>query len=363
MSLRSSPLGDSHAESGARFTDFGGWEMPVEFDSIRTEHAAVRESAGKFDVSHMGEIVVSGPDATRLMQRLTTNDVVPLDPGEAHYSAITREDGVMLDDTVVYCLPEDTDGDYLFIPNAGHDEQMADRWRDHATQWDLDATVDNRTTEYGLVALQGPDAPDLLAGETDLALSALGRFEIADGTVAGVDALVATTGYTGEAGYELLCPWDDIETVWDALDCQPCGLGARDTLRLEMGFLLSGQDFHPETEPRNPYEAGIDFVVDLDTEFVGRDVLEGVDVEGPEEELVGLSLIDRGIPRADYEVTTPDGEHLGTVTSGTMSPTLGEPIALAYIPTDYTEHGTKVRVVVRDEPKKARIRATPFLDR
>jgi len=363
MSLRSPPLRAVHADAGARFTDFGGWEMPVEFDSIRTEHAAVRDAVGKFDVSHMGEIAVSGPDATRLTQRLATNDVTDLDPGEAHYSAITREDGVMLDDTVVYCLPEGVDGDYLFIPNAGHDEQMAGRWRDHAAEWGLDATVDNRTTEYGLVALQGPDAPNLLADRSDIALDELGRFEIADGTVAGVDALVATTGYTGEAGYEILCPWDEVATVWDALDCQPCGLGARDTLRLEMGFLLSGQDFDPEKEPRNPFEAGIGFVVDLDTEFVGRDALEGVDVEGVDEKLVGLSLIDRGVPREGHEVTTPDGEHLGAITSGTMSPTLGDPIALAYIPTDYTEPGTKLRVVVRGEPKKARIRTTPFLDR
>jgi len=363
MSLRSPPLADAHEAAGARFTDFGGWEMPVEFDSIRTEHAAVRESAGKFDVSHMGEIVLSGPDATRLLQRLTTNDVTDLDPGEAHYSAITREDGVMLDDTVVYRLPAAVEGDYLFIPNAGHDEQMADRWREHTDEWGFDATVDNRTTEYGLIALQGPETPDLLSNETDADIAAMGRFEIVAAGVAGADCLVATTGYTGEAGYEILCPWDEVESVWNALDCQPCGLGARDTLRLEMGFLLSGQDFDPEAEPRNPYEAGIGFVVDLDTEFVGRDALEGVDVEGVDEKLVGLSLIDRGIPRAGYTVTTPDGEELGTVTSGTMSPTLGDPIALAYIPTDYTEPGTKLRVVVRDEPKKARTRTTPFLDR
>ena len=363
MSLRSPPLADTHEATGARFTDFGGWEMPVEFDSIRTEHAAVRDTAGKFDVSHMGEIVVSGPDATRLLQRLTTNDVTDLDPGEAHYSAITREDGVMLDDTVVYRLPATVEGDYLFVPNAGHDEQMADRWREHGDEWGLDATVDNRTTEYGLIALQGPETPDLLASETDADIAAMGRFEMTAATVAGADCLVATTGYTGEAGYEILCSWDEVESVWDGLDCQPCGLGARDTLRLEMGFLLSGQDFHPDAEPRNPYEAGLGFVVDLDTEFVGRDALEGVDVEGVDEKLVGLSLIDRGVPRAGYTVTTPDGEELGTVTSGTMSPTLGDPIALAYVSTDCTEPGTKLRVVVRDEPKKARTRTTPFLDR
>jgi len=361
MSLRTPPLKQVHEDAGATFTDFGGWEMPVEFDSIRTEHTAVREAVGKFDVSHMGEIVVSGPDATQLMQRLTTNDVTALDPGEAHYSAITRKDGVMFDDTVVYEFPAGVDGDYLFVPNAGHDEQMEQHWRDHAS--DLDVTVENRTTEYGLIALQGPDARALLAPETDLDLDGVDRFDVAAGTVASVETLVAATGYTGERGYELLCPWDETAAVWDALDCQPCGLGARDTLRLEMGFLLSGQDFHPEEEPRNPYEAGIGSVVKLDTEFVGRDPLEQVDVEGTEERLVGLSLIDRGVPRAGYEVTTPGDEHLGTVTSGTMSPTLGKPIALAYLPTEYREPGRKIRVVVRDEPKKARTRTTPFLDR
>jgi aminomethyltransferase len=179
--------------------------------------------------------------------------------------------------------------------------------------------------------------------------------------VAGTESLVARTGYTGEKGFEVLCPWDAAGTVWDMLDCQPCGLGARDTLRIEMGFLLSGQDFHPETDPRNPFEAGIDFVVKLDTEFVGRDTLEGTKTEGPEEKLIGLKLIDRGVPRHGYEVTTPDGDLLGEVTSGTMSPTLGEPIALAYLPAAYAEPDRTVRVVIRGEPKKARTTTTPFL--
>ncbi|WP_302081323.1 glycine cleavage system aminomethyltransferase GcvT [Salinibaculum rarum] len=361
MTLRTPPLRDTHADHGGQFTDFGGWEMPVEFDSIRAEHTAVRESAGKFDVSHMGEIAVSGPDAARLCQRLTTNDVLALDPGEAQYAAITDEDGIILDDTVVYNLPASADADYLFIPNAGHDSEMYDRWVTHRDQWELDATVTNRTEEYAMIAVQGPDAPALLAAKTDVDLPEMDRFDIERGVVAGVESLVARTGYTGEKGFEVLCPWDSAETVWDALDCQPCGLGARDTLRVEMGFLLSGQDFNPETNPRNPFEAGIGFAVKLDTEFVGRDTLEGIDTEGPAERLVGLQLIDRGVPRHGYEVTTPDGDPLGEVTSGTMSPTLGEPIALAYLPAAYTEPDRTVRVLIRGEPKKARTTTTPFL--
>jgi aminomethyltransferase len=356
MSLRQPPIDHS-----AKQTDFGGWEMPVEFDSIRTEHAAVRDSAGKFDVSHMGQLTVSGPDAARLLQRLTTNDVEALDPGEAQYAAITDERGVMLDDTVVYNLPASEDEAYLFIPNAGHDAETYDRFLARRDEWGLDAEVTNRTEEYAMIAVQGPDSPDLLGQITTVDLDALSRFELAAGTVTGREALVARTGYTGEQGFEVLCPWEAAAEVWADLDCQPCGLGARDTLRIEMGFLLSGQDFDPEEEPRNPYEAGIGFAVKLDTEFVGRDALEGVQVEGTEENLVGLVLQERGVPRHGYAVTTADGERIGHVTSGTMSPTLGEPVALAYLPREYVGEERTVRVVIRDEPKKARTTTTPFL--
>jgi aminomethyltransferase len=361
MTLRMPPLREAHAAADASFTDFGGWDMPVEFDSIRTEHTAVRESVGKFDVSHMGEIAVSGPDAATLCQRLTTNDVLALNPGDAQYAAITDDAGVILDDTVVYNLPGDADAAYLFIPNAGHDTEMYDRWVTHREEWALDASVENRTEEYAMIAVQGPDAPAVLGAETDVDLGEMARFDIERGDVAGTQALVARTGYTGEQGFEVLCPWTDAEQVWSAVDCQPCGLGARDTLRIEMGFLLSGQDFDPEADPRTPYEAGVGFVVDLETEFVGRDALEGIDAEGVDETFVGLKLIDRGVPRHGYEITTPDGDHLGEVTSGTMSPTLGEPIALGYVPSDHAEPDRTVRVVIRGEPKKARITTPPFL--
>ncbi|MFC7142047.1 glycine cleavage system aminomethyltransferase GcvT [Halosimplex aquaticum] len=365
MTLRQPPLAAAHEDSGATLTEFGGWEMPVEFDSIRREHEAVRESVGRFDVSHMGQITVTGDDACRLTNRLVTNDVSDLDPGESNYAAITDDRGVMLDDTVVYRPPADwsVDADYLVVPNAGHDTEMADRWTEHREARDLDATVENRTESLGMIALQGPVAEDLLADETDADLGSLARFETFVATVAGVETLVSRTGYTGEPGFELVAPWEETETVWAALDCQACGLGARDTLRLEMGYLLSGRDFDPEDNPRNPYEAGIEFAVDLDSEFVGRDALEGADVEGVDEKLRGIELVDRGVPREGYAVTTTEGDSLGTVTSGTMSPTLGTGIALAYLPTDRVGPGDSVRVEVRGEPKKARITATPFLDR
>ncbi|MEM4781081.1 MAG: glycine cleavage system aminomethyltransferase GcvT [Halalkalicoccus sp.] len=357
MAERKPPLHASHEDRGAKFTPFGGWSMPVEFDSIREEHEAVRESAGVFDVSHMGEIEVSGPDAAALLQRLTTNDVDSLSIGNAQYSTITNADGTILDDTVIYRLDEE---EYLFVPNAGHDGEMEERWIEHREEWGLDCEVTNRTEEWAMFAIQGPDAEDLVADAAGQELRDLSRFSIAEAEIAGADCLLARTGYTGEDGFEALVPWDAAEAVWSAFDCQPCGLGARDTLRIEAGFLLSGQDFDPEDNPRNPYEARVDFTVDLDTEFVGRDALAAVEADGPEELFVGIRLEERGVPRQGYGIVA-DGEVVGVVTSGTMSPTLGEPIGLGYVPVEYAEEGTEVAIRIRGSDKRARIEAPGFL--
>jgi aminomethyltransferase len=359
MTLRTPPLSTEHAEAGAKLTEFGGWEMPVEFDSIRTEHEAVRESVGKFDVSHMGQLEVAGPDATALMNRLTTNDVAELAPGDAQYAAITDKEGIMLDDTVVYRLPEQAgDAEYLFVPNAGHDAAMYDRWVDHADRWDLEASVENKTDTYGMIAVQGAEALEFL-GELCETPDDVSRFTLAPREIAGVDCLLARTGYTGEDGVELLFDAEQSSAVWSALDCQPCGLGARDTLRLEAGFLLSGQDFDAESNPRTPYEADIGFAVDLDTAFVGRDAVATVAETGPEERLVGFRLEERGIARHGYEIVV-EGNPVGTVTSGTMSPTLGEAIGLGYVPIEYTDPGTELGIVVRGEEKRAAVEELPF---
>ena len=393
MTDRHPPLHGAHEARGAKFTDFGGWQMPVEFDSIQTEHAAVRESVGVFDVSHMGEIEVAGPEATALTDRLTTNDVSALDPGDSQYAAITDEEGVMLDDTVVYRLPDGTpagegaasladverdhDGDldapggdpaYLFVPNAGHDGQMEDRWTAHRDEWGLDATVANATADWAMLAVQGPDAADALDEATPRdRVGDLSKFEATTAAVAGVESWVARTGYTGEDGFEVMCPADAVESVWAAFvddrEAQPCGLGARDTLRTEMGYLLSGQDFDPESDPRTPYEARIGFVVKLDTEFVGRDALEAQKEAGVDEKFVGVRLSERGVPRGGYAVTDGDLTRVGKLTSGTMSPTLDEPIGLGYLHESYADAGTEVSVVVRGDEKRAEVVIPPFLDR
>ena len=392
MTDRLPPLHETHEARGATFTDFGGWQMPVEFDSIREEHAAVRESVGVFDVSHMGEIEVAGPDATALMNRLTTNDVTALDPGDSQYAAITDDEGIMLDDTVVYRLPDGVeagtgadalagmdrdldagDGDpaYLFVPNAGHDEQMTDRWTDYRDEAGLDATVANATDDWAMLAVQGPDAADAVDDATPAdRVVGLSKFEATVAGIVGVDAWVARTGYTGEDGFEVMCPASAVEDLWSAFvggdadeGAQPCGLGARDTLRTEMGYLLSGQDFDPEGEPRTPYEARIGFVVKLDTEFVGRDALERQKEEGVDERFVGVRLLDRGVPRGGYAVTDGDLTRIGQLTSGTMSPTLDEPIGLGYLREGYADAGTEVSVVVRGDEKRAEVVIPPFLDR
>ena len=361
MSLRTSPLGQAHAAADATMTDFGGWEMPVKFESIGAEHRAVRDALGKFDVSHMGQIAVTGPDAAELTNRLTTNDVSALAPGEAQYAAITDSEGIVLDDTVVYRLPETGilgSADYLFVPNAGHDGQMYDRWVEHADEWGLDTTVENATDDYGMVAIQGPDAIERLEALCE-SPGEVSRFSVAYRTIAGVECLLARTGYTGEDGVELLFDAAEVAAVWSAIECQPCGLGARDTLRLEAGFLLSGQDFDAETNPRTPYEAGIGFVVDLDADFVGRDALAAPDAYDPAERLVGFRLTDRGIARHGHDIVADD-EVIGTVTSGTMSPTLGEAIGLGYVPTPWADPGTELGISVRGARKSAVVEPLPF---
>jgi len=364
MAHRQPPLAERHAAHGASVTVFGGWEMPVEFDSIRTEHAAVREAVGIFDVSHMSEIEVSGPDSTSLMNRLTTNDVSRLSPGQAQYACITREDGVILDDTVVYRLVDrDDEPAYLFIPNAGHDSQFTDWWVDHRDEWGLDATVDNTTEQWAMFAVQGPAAPDHVAAAAEQSVTDLARFEHTTSEIAGVDCRIARTGYTGEDGFEILCPTEAAEDVWTAFDCQPCGLGARDTLRIEMGFLLSGQDFDPTEEPRTPYEADVGFTVDLDTEFVGRDALADQQEAGVDQTFVGVTMLDRGVPRNGYELVDADGETVGHLTSGTMSPTLSEGIGLGYIDTEQASPGESVGIVVRGTEKQAEVTERPFVSK
>ena len=344
--LRRTPLFDRHRAAGARLVPFAGWEMPVQYEGIRQEHVAVRMDAGKFDVSHMGEIETSGPEAEAFLQRVLSNDVSKIAVGGAQYSVLCREDGGVLDDLFTYGLDDQR---YLTVTNASNHERDFAWFAEHATGFDVE--VRDAAADYAMIALQGPSARDVLAGQLDG--EAPPRMRTMRARVAGVDCLVCGTGYTGEDGVELLVPPDAATTVWDALDVTPAGLGARDTLRLEVCFHLYGNDL---SEDRNPIEAGLGWCCKLDTGFIGSDALRGFE---PDETLVPFAFTDPGIPRPGNPVLV-DGEERGVVTSGSHSPCLGVGIGMAYVPVDAAAAGTHIEVDVRGKRRRAEIRDKPL---
>jgi aminomethyltransferase len=352
---RHTPLYDEHKALGARLVDFAGWEMPVQYEGIKAEHQAVRRAAGLFDVSHMGEVFFRGPDAEAAVQRLVTRDVSRLGEGQAGYSAVCYEDGGTVDDVLVYRRPDD----FLVVVNAANREKDLDHFR--ANTGDLDVEISDETEDWALLALQGPEAADLLQNLTATDLSTLKYFRFADGEVAGVKTIISRTGYTGEDGFELYLPSDDAPRVWRELleaGATPAGLGARDTLRLEAGMCLYGNELDPET---TPLEAGIGFAVHLDKEqeFIGQDALRKEKEEGLRKKLVGFEVEGRGIARHDHPVEV-EGEPVGKVTSGTLSPTLNRAIGLALVSPGVED---RFEVVIRDRPVEAHTVPLPFYKR
>jgi aminomethyltransferase len=284
---------------------------------------------------------------------MTTNDVRELGVGEAQYSALLDGDGFLVDDTVVYR----TEDGVLFVPNAGRDSEAVERWSGRADNEGFEVDIENRTRKTAMFALQGPNATEA-AREAGASVGDLPRFGWRTTRLdTGTPAFVSRTGYTGEDGFEFVVDGDDTKEAWDAFDATPCGLGARDTLRTEMGFLLAGHEFGDDN-PRTPYEAGIGFVVAPETGFVGSGALHGK--EDPDEYLVGFRLEDRAVPRQGYEVRV-NGDRVGEITSGTVSPTLDEPIGLAYMPAEHAREGTGIEVIVRNEPKGGTVEEPPFV--
>ncbi|HEX4992871.1 MAG TPA: glycine cleavage system aminomethyltransferase GcvT [Rubrobacteraceae bacterium] len=353
--LRRTPLYDEHRALGARLVDFAGWEMPVQYEGIKAEHNAVRNHAGLFDVSHMGEAVFRGPDSEEAVQRLVTRDVSRLEEGQAGYSAVCYESGGTVDDVIVYRRPDD----FLVVVNASNREKDLEHFRSN-TQ-DLDVEVADDSDDWALLALQGPEAADLLQNLTGANLPDLRPFRFVEGEVAGAKALVSRTGYTGEDGFELYLSPDDAPRVWRELlaaGATPSGLGARDTLRLEAGMCLYGNELDPET---TPLEAGIGFAVHLDKEreFIGQEALRREKEEGLRKRLVGFEVEGRGIARHDYPVRV-EGETVGHVTSGTLSPTLGQAIGLALVSPGVED---RFEVVIRERPVEAHTVQLPFYKR
>tara|TARA_A100001037_G_scaffold241923_1_gene222225 strand:- start:34135 stop:35178 length:1044 start_codon:yes stop_codon:yes gene_type:complete len=344
---------------GAKFTTFGGWKMPIRFSSIIEEHNYVRNTAGKFDVSHMGQIILSGNDAEYLINKLVSNNVTNLRDDQAQYAMITNQDGIILDDILVY---RNSSESFMFIPNAGHDEEMFLRFVQFRDKWNLDVTVQNSTNEIAMFAIQGPDAVNSLEKISSDSISNLKRFTTTAANIAGTPCTVSRTGYTGEDGFELLLSAQDALGLWGNLDFPSCGLGSRDTLRTEMGFLLSGQDFEYKTNPRTPFEAGVGFTVDLEKDFIGRDALLQSNSQTLDYNFIGFSLQDRSIPRPNSPIMGNTGEQIGIVTSGTLSPTLGIPIGLGYVKSAHSSIGTSLQITIRNAAKPATICSVPFIN-
>ena len=363
--LRRTPLHEAHLALGGRMVPFAGWEMPVQYGGIIDEHHTVRQRVGLFDLSHMGELWVSGPDAAAALAAALVSDPPRLAIGRAHYSMICAEDGGILDDLIVYRLADER---FMVVPNASNREVVAAAL--HERLAGFDAALDDASLRTSLVAVQGPLAAGILAPLTDVDLAGLRYYAIAEGHAADVPALVARTGYTGEDGFELFVDWTDALAVWRALldagrdaGLIPCGLGARDTLRLEAGMPLYGNELGRDT---NPFEAGLGRVVKLDKEadFVGRPALAHTAEHGPRRMLVGLALEGRNVARHGHPVHGRGStEELGVVTSGAPSPTLGRPIAMAYLPAAEAEVGTMVEVAIRAVRSPAEVTALPFYKR
>ncbi|KYG30977.1 glycine cleavage system aminomethyltransferase GcvT [Alkalihalobacillus trypoxylicola] len=358
--LLKTPLFDEYSKLGAKTIDFGGWALPVQFSSIKDEHEAVRTKAGLFDVSHMGEVLVKGPQALAFIQSIVTNDVSTLEEGQAQYSAMCYENGGTVDDLLVYKL---NDVEYMLVLNASNIHKDIEWMNEHLIEG---AEIFNISNETALLAIQGPLAEGILQKIADQDLTHLKTFHFYEEvTLKSAKALVSRTGYTGEDGFEIYCDERVASSIWNTLlevgkseGLVPCGLGARDTLRFEARLALYGQEL---TKDITPLEAGIGFAVKLQkqADFIGKSALLQQKEEGLQRKLVGIEMLEKGIPRTDYPVFIGEKE-IGKVTTGTQSPTLKKNIGLALLDIDFTTLGTEVEVQVRKKRLKAKVIKTPF---
>jgi aminomethyltransferase len=358
--LKRTPLYDRHVAMGARVVEFGGWEMPVQYSGIVDEHNAVRNAAGLFDISHMGEVEVKGRDALAFLQHVATQDVATIGEGQSNYSLLCRPDGGIVDDIFIYNLP---DG-YMVVVNASNIEKDFAWMLDHRRGFDVELT--NISERASMLALQGPLAEAILAKATDIDVAGVPFHGVTTGMLLGdIPALIARTGYTGEDGFELFVDDDNAVKLWDGLlelgtgdGLKPCGLGARDSLRFEACLALYG---HEIADDINPYEAKLGWVVKLDKgDFVGREALQGIKHTGVRRRLAGFEITGRGIARGGYEIRGAGGARIGEVTTGMPSPTLGKNLGLGYVPAELAAEGSVFDVIVRDRPVPAKVVKTPF---
>lgn len=360
--MNSTPFTHHHIALGAKMAEFSGYNMPISYSGINDEHQAVRTNAGIFDVSHMGEFIVKGEHALDLIQRVTTNDASKLTAGKAQYSALTNEKGGIVDDLIVYCLEENKV--YMLVVNASNIEKDWKWIFKHNTQ---NAEMHNISEKTCLLAIQGPNATKILQPLTEIDILNLPYYTFVKGTFAGVDnVIVSATGYTGAGGIEIYFEnkdgnadkiWNKIFEVGTPQGLKPIGLGARDTLRLEMGYCLYGNDIDDTT---SPLEAGLGWITRFTNDFTARAILEKQKAEGVQRKLVGFEMLEKGIPRHDYEIKDFSGMTIGKVTSGTQSPSLGKAIGLGYVTKAFANIDSKIYIKVRDKLLQAKVIKLPF---
>ncbi|MEJ2904751.1 glycine cleavage system aminomethyltransferase GcvT [Pedobacter panaciterrae] len=357
--MKNTALTDKHISLGAKMVPFAGYNMPVQYDGINAEHAVVRNGVGVFDVSHMGEFILKGENALDLIQRVTSNDASKLYDGKVQYSCLPNEDGGIVDDLLVYRIDEKT---YMLVVNASNidkDWNWIQKFNDKGVE------MHNISDKTSLLAIQGPKAAEALQGLTDVDLASMEYYNFVKGTFAGVDnVVISATGYTGAGGFEIYFDNEHADKIWDAIfeagkpfNMKPIGLGARDTLRLEMGFCLYGNDIDDAT---SPIEAGLGWITKFTKEFTNSDALLAQKEAGIARKLIGFEMIDRGIPRHDYEIVDAEGNVIGKVTSGTQSPSLQKAIGMGYISKGMDKEGTEIFINIRNNKIKAKVVKFPF---
>jgi len=357
--MKNTALTHVHESLGAKMVPFAGYNMPVQYEGVNIEHETVRNSVGVFDVSHMGEFFLKGENALALIQKVTSNDASKLVDGKAQYSCLPNNEGGIVDDLIIYKI---ADNHYMLVVNASNIEKD---WNWISSHNDLGVEMINNSDDYSLLAIQGPKAAEAMQSLTTIDLANMPYYSFQIGEFAGVkDVIVSATGYTGSGGFEIYFKNEDAELIWNkvfeagaSFGIKPIGLAARDTLRLEMGFCLYGNDINDTT---SPLEAGLGWITKFDKEFTNSENLKKQKEAGVSRKLVGFELLERGIPRHDYEIADADGNIIGIVTSGTQSPSLGKAIGLGYVPTALSTPDSEIYIRIRNKDLKAKVVKLPF---
>jgi aminomethyltransferase len=357
--MKLTALSHIHESLGAKMVPFAGYNMPVQYEGVTVEHETVRQGVGVFDVSHMGEFFVSGPNALALIQKVTSNDAATLIDGRAQYSCLPNETGGIVDDLIVYRIHEN---EYLLVVNASNIEKD---WNWIQSQNTVGAILENRSDDYSLLAIQGPKAIEAMQSLTSINLSEIKYYHFEIGNFAGFnDIIVSATGYTGSGGFEIYCKNDQVESIWKDVftagahfGIKPIGLAARDTLRLEMGYCLYGNDINDHT---SPLEAGLGWITKFTKEFTNSAALQAQKNAGVQRKLVGFELLERGIPRHDYLIVNENGDEIGMVNSGTMEPSLNKGIGLGYVKTEYSTLDSQIFIQIRNKNILAKVVKLPF---